>query len=61
LPVRGELDFDLVEWSVCDVEEACFEVVAVATEMAESCGEAGGYIVLLHRASTRFAQREGVN
>ena len=42
-------------------EEVCFARPVVATEMAESCGEGGGYILAMERRSTSSAQQVDVN
>jgi len=65
--LRGEVDFCFVGgpfWvdDVCfEEDDACFEGSVVATEMAESCGEGGGYILAMRRRSTSPAQQEDVN
>lgn len=69
--MRGEVDFCFVGGSfwvddACfepdedcfEEDDACFEEPVVATEMAESCGEGGGYILAMRRRSTSPAQQD---
>lgn len=64
--MRGEVDLAFedgpaVEDGCFEVEDACFEAPVVATDMAESCGEAGGYILAVTRRSTSYVQQDDVN